>query len=171
MKYFLFSLFIFSLSASIAQINLRDDEGKKHGKWIVYLDNNWARTDDSTKASFKRMTVYDHGTNLYPMGPCGRKGWTLIGKTEKSGITRLEGEYKWIKKNGKISSSHVFNEGNYIDCKEYYSNGKVEQHFDYTKKFGTQENSWCLTIYDKEGNVKLLNYFCKQNGKWPKTRG
>ena len=61
----------------IEPLNKLDGDGKKDGKWIVYLDNNWKHIDDSTNAIYYRYTFYSHGTNLNPMGPCGGKGWKL----------------------------------------------------------------------------------------------
>jgi hypothetical protein len=75
---FLLSLFVsVFVTAQTEKLNQLDDRGKKHGKWIVYLDNNWDKVSDSTKAVFYRYNYFDHGVSLYPMGPCGKKGWKL----------------------------------------------------------------------------------------------
>jgi len=58
-------------------LNQMDAKGKKDGKWVVYLDKDWKKVDDSTKALYCRYTYFDHGTNIYPMGPCGGKGYKL----------------------------------------------------------------------------------------------
>jgi hypothetical protein len=57
------------------KLNQLDSAGKKDGKWIVWLDADWKKIDDSTKAVYCRYTYYGHGTNIYPMGPCGKKNW------------------------------------------------------------------------------------------------
>jgi hypothetical protein len=71
-------VFLFQVAVCLSQeTNKYDENGKRHGKWLVYLDNNWKRIDDSTIASYKKYTYYDHGVNIYPMGPSGKKGYRL----------------------------------------------------------------------------------------------
>lgn len=151
------------------QTNQLDANGKKDGKWTVYLDKDWKKVDDSTKALYRRYTYFDHGTNIYPMGPCGGKGYKLEGDT-KSRI--LNGEYKWYDGKGKLSSVHVFKDGEYVSCKEYFPTGELSQHFDYTKKCEGQPHGWTVFIYDKKGNLTLTSPTCKdKDGNWPKMRG
>lgn len=154
-------------------LNRLDTKGKKDGKWIVYLDINWKKVDDSTKALYCRYTYFDHGTNIYPMGPCGGKGYKLEpGPTHNKMIILLDGEYKWFDANGKLSSVHVLKNGEYVSCKEYFSTGELSQHFDYTKKCEGQPHGWSVTVYDKKGNIKLSSMTCKdKNGNWPPMRG
>lgn len=151
-------VYIIATSTSIASQNTWnqfDNQGKKDGKWIVYLDENWRRTDDSSKAYFKRFTQYSHGTNIYPMGPCGKTRWKLEGKRD-NGITLLNGEYTWYNSHGKLISKHVFNEGKYEHCFEYYSNGNIEQHFNYTETHPEQNSCWTVTKYKKNGMMKIV---------------
>lgn len=168
-------VFIIIQSLSFAQeTNKLDDKGKRHGKWLVYLDNNWKRIDDSTKATYKKYTYYDHGVNIYPMGPCGKKGYRLESSPEvskKGNYIFLEGKFTWFNKKGKISSEHVFKNGEYISCKEYYPTGELEQFFDYTKKCEEQQHGWTVTLYNKDGTIKLVSPTCKDsNGNWPVMR-
>jgi len=152
-----------------AQSNQLDGDGRKNGKWIVYLDKNWKNIDDSTKAIYYRYTYYASGTNLYPMGKWGKKKFKLEGDTTSK---LLNGEYKWYDNDGKLSSVHVFKNGEYISWKEYYKNGNLSQHVDYTKKGDCQEHGWTFYNYDKEGKLKYTFIFGKDpNGRWPKTRG
>jgi antitoxin component YwqK of YwqJK toxin-antitoxin module len=158
------------------KLNQFDAEGKKTGKWIVYLDHDWKKTDDSSKASFMRYTYFDKGTNIYPMGPCGGKNYKLESATGKSNantkIQLLDGEYKWYDGKGHLSSAHVFKNGEYISCKEYYPSGELSQHFDYTKKCEGQIHGWTVYIYDKKGNMTQALPTCKdKNGNWPMMRG
>jgi len=151
------------------QINQLDANGKKDGKWEVYLNKDWKKVDDSTKAVFRRYTYFDHGTNIYPMGACGGKGYKLEGDI-KSKI--LNGEYKWYDGKGKLSSIHIFKNGEYVSCKEYYTTSELSQHFDYTKKCDGQAHGWTVFIYDKIGNLILTSPKCKEDkGNWPKMRG
>lgn len=151
------------------QINQLDAQGKKDGKWTVYLDKDWKKVDDSSKALYKRYTYFDHGANIYPMGPCGGKGYKLEGDTKNK---TLNGEYKWYDAKGKLSSVHVFKDGEYLSCKEYFPTGELSQHFDYTKKCEGQPHGWTVFIYDKKGNLTLTSPTCKdKDGNWPKMRG
>ncbi len=167
------TLFFKSQTVGINQI---DSNGKKDGKWVVYLDNNWKKLKDSVNAVYYRYTYYDHGVNIYPMGASGGKKFKLDpsfvqGSSSTSGLILLDGEYKWYKKNGKISSIHIFKNGEYIMCKEFYKSGQLHQFFDYTKKCDGQQHGWSLLIYNKEGGIELESYTCKdKNGVWPKMR-
>ncbi len=167
---FVFTSFTFGQTEKLNQL---DNDGKKHGKWIAYLDRNWKYINDSTKAVYYKYTYYDHGTNLYPMGPCGRKHYKLEPVIDsKQKITLLDGEYKWYNSKGQLSSVHVFKNGEYISCKEYYSSGKISQYFDYTKKWKEQPLTWYMESYDKNGKIKLSLYFKPDDkGKYPTTQG
>ena len=173
----LFFVAFASLSfAQTEQLNRFDGAGKKDGKWIAYLDKNWKHIDDSANAVYYRYTFYDHGTNLYPMGPCGGKGFRLempVDSSKQSGkIKLLDGEYKWYDDKGQLSSTHILKNGEYVSCKEYYPTGQLRQQFDYTKKWQEQAHTWYVAIYDKQGNLKLDYYFHPdKNGRWPATRG
>lgn len=162
--------FIIGQTSGISQLNAK---GKKDGKWIVYLDKDWKKVEDSTKALYCRYTYFDQGINIYPMGPCGGKGYKLEpSSADSKKIIVLEGEYKWYDAKGNLSSVHVFKNGEYVSCKEYFSTGELSQYFDYTKKCEGQPHGWEVTVYDKKGNIKLSSMTCKdKNGKWPLMRG
>lgn len=156
------------LFAQVEPLNQFDASGKKEGKWPVYLDKNWRKASDSTSAAYCRYTYYDHGTNIYPMGPCGGKGYTL--ETTKADKL-LNGEYKWYDSKGRLSSVHMFKDGEYISCKEYFPSGELSQHFDYTKKCDGQAHGWTVFCYNKKGDLILASPTCKdENGKWPVMR-
>lgn len=153
-------------------LNQFDSDGKKDGKWVLYLDKDWKKVNDSTKAFYCRYSYFDHGTHIYPMGPCGGKGYKMepVSFNDKK-VVLLEGEYKWFDSKGKLSSVHVFKDGEYVSCKEYFPTGELSQHFDYTKKCEGQTHGWIVYIYDKKGNLKLALPTCKDmNGKWPLMR-
>lgn len=166
----LLSVFSFSQNEKLNQV---DEKGKKHGKWIVYLDNNWYKVKDSAKAVFYRYNYFDHGTSLYPMGPCGKKGWKLESATEPGTSPKLlSGTYKWYNKEGKLSSEHILKNGEYVSCKEYYPTGELNQHFDYTKKCKGEIHGWGVYIYDKAGKLLMTSWMCRdEKGEWPTTRG
>ncbi len=164
------TLLTFGQTSGLNQIN---SKGKKEGKWIVYLDKDWEKVDDSTKALYARYTYFDSGTNIYPMGSCGGKGYKLEpGLADNKKTTLLDGEYKWYDAKGKLSSVHVFKNGEYFSCLEYFPTGELSQHFDFTKKCAGQPHGWEVIVYDKKGNIKLASMTCKdKNGKWPPMRG
>lgn len=168
--FFVLATFIYGQTEKVNQV---DSNGNKVGKWTLYLDKDWMVIDDSSNAVYFRYTYYDDGTNIYPMGPTGDKGYTLKPKSTASNQPALlDGEYKWYDSKGRLSSIHVFKNGDYVSCKEYFSNGELSQHFDYTKKCEGHEHGWTVDIYDKKGNVKQTVVVCKdKNGKWSKMRG
>lgn len=175
----LFFLFLFFIKfqdacSQEAPLNQFDPKGKKHGKWIVRLDENWKKVKSPAETVYFRYTWYDHGSNIYPMGECGGKGYKLEVKSNQAvrdTIQVLDGEYTWYNADGKISSVHVLKNGEYISCKEYYPTGELSQYFDYTKKCEGQEHSWCVSIYDKTGKLTSQLMTCKdKNGNWPLTR-
>ncbi len=173
-KLFLLVALFFSV-LSIAQsekLNQLDDKGKRHGKWKIYLDDNWAKVKDSTKAVFYRYNYYDHGVSLYPMGPCGRKGWKLESTVAPGTPAKmLNGIYKWYTKDGKLNSEHVLKNGEYVSCKEYYDTGELNQHFDYTKKCKGETHGWGVYIYDKAGKLTMTSWMCRdKDGVWPATK-
>ena len=170
MKTILTILAITITTFSFAQdaIDQLDANGKKNGKTTIYLDKNWIQVS-ADQAVYTRYTHYDHGTNVYPMGPAGRKGYTV---QSSSDAKVLNGEYTWKNAKGNLSSVHVFKNGEYVSCKEYSKSGKVSQHFDYTNKCEGQPHGWSVTVYDKNGNVQLTKKICKDaNGVWPNMRG
>jgi hypothetical protein len=174
MKHKILFLLLFGFTSFIhtqEKINQLDENGKKHGKWKVYLETKaWKAIDDSTKAEYYKFTYYDHGINLYPMGPCGKADYTLIvpgGETsEKGRLKPVHGEYKWIDKKGRISSIQIFDKGNYLHAMEYRKSGALEQHFDYTKKAEGQNHGWTLFQYNKKGQLYGTYLFSKKDGKW-----
>lgn len=174
---FILLLFTFNVTISqVEQLNQFDANGKKDGKWIVWLDKDWRLAKDSMSAVYFRYNYFDHGSNLYPMGPCGGSGYTLqvinSGATKKGNAELLDGVYNWVNIKGHIRSTHVLKNGIYVSCKEFYSNGQLETHFDYTKKCEGQAHSSYTHCYDKKGNLKGSFPFCKdEKSGWPKSKG
>ncbi|MFZ5551878.1 MAG: hypothetical protein ACOZCO_02090 [Bacteroidota bacterium] len=148
-------------------MNGYDDNGKKHGKWKVYLDEQWAEVSDSSKAIYIRHTYYDHGVNVYPMGPCGRKGWTLEMRSADSsgfaGNKLLNGTFIWKDEKGVARSEHLLKNGEYISCKEYNSSGKLQQYFNYLQHYNNEPFTWFCHLYDKKGKQKS---YVMRKGEW-----
>lgn len=132
-------------------------QSKKNGKSTVYLDNAWSETKDSSKAAFVKYTYYDNGVNLYPMGPRD-KNWLLKnsdGVSSTNGLVVLNGEYSWYDKKGQLRAVDVFKNGEYVLHKFYYPDGKINQIFDYTKKYKEQDYTYTVTEYNKSGKMKF----------------
>lgn len=168
----IFCLLITWVSLSQEKLNQLDLNKRRTGKWLIYLDKDWKRTDDSSNAQYCRYTWYHDGMNIYPMGPCGKEGYKLESPANSGSSKLLNGEYKWLDEKGKLSSVHVFKNGVYISCKEYFPGGKdVEQYFDFTEKCQGSKHGWKVTIYKKNGDVKMISPTCPDaSGKWPLMR-
>lgn len=170
----LFTITICNLSIG-QELNKYDDKGKKHGKWIRYLDKYWKVVDDSSKAVFYRYTFYDHGLNVHPMGRGGSEGFKMASTTDTSkqkGIKILDGEYHWYDTKGRLIYIHILKNGVYIFYKEYYKTGELQTLFDYTRHAKNQPWSWYTIVFDKTGKVTYEGYTKKgADGKWPPMRG
>ncbi|HYG49938.1 MAG TPA: hypothetical protein VD905_03500 [Flavobacteriales bacterium] len=177
MKTSLFTLILIAtdlfLSAQ-AGINQFDANGKKHGKWIVYWDANWKKTD-SVNAVYVRYDFFHHGQNLQPMGPCGGKGYKLEVRprsTETIGkAVVLDGEYNWYDDKGRLKFILEINKGEFVKYTGYRSNGTLDQVFDYKKHYlDDQPHSWTVISYDKNGNQESVGYAGVVSGE-KATRG
>ncbi|MFI5204436.1 MAG: hypothetical protein ACHQF2_08055 [Flavobacteriales bacterium] len=165
------TLLLFLLSnVSFAQtgLNQLDSLGKKHGKWVLYLNALGKDLKNSTGAVYCRYTYYDHGKHLQPMGGfIGKKGKLVSTDTSKTnGVTLLDGEYKCLDKKGRLRFIHVFKNGEYVSYTEYYKSGIVNSYFDYTKKWGGQEHSWYIYENNKKGKRKYDGYFRNGHRGW-----
>lgn len=160
------------------KLNQFDANGKKDGKWIVWLDKDWKLAPDSLKAVYFRYNYWDHGANLYPMGNYGGS-YKLQTVSENSQLKKgnaklLDGEYKWVNEKGQMFADHVLKEGVYVWWKEYFKNGNLETHFDYAKKCdGTgQTHSYYMFLYDKQGKLKGSYPSCADKyGKYTGGKG
>lgn len=177
MKKVIVALGIFLMCVSLrAQINQLDSAGNKHGKWKLYLDGFGNKLDDSTRAVFWRYTYFDHGVHIYPMGGLYNKKQTFVASNPDTPVAgrpgMLHGEYKIYSKSGQLKFIHVFDKGNYVSYKEFYSGGGLQTFFDYEKHCKDQEWSWYMYTYDKKGNVTYTECISKdEKGVWPKMRG
>lgn len=169
MRCLLFSLFVVPF-ASFSQTKASSE---KQGQHKVYLDANWKRVDDTTQALYCRYTWYDQGTDLYPMGPCGKKGYTLMHDSSSGPSNKLlNGVYIWHNSKGGLSSIHHFRNGIYISCEEFDKEGRMTQRFDYTQKCHDCEHGWVVYLYKRTGEIERMIRFCKnKEGQWPRTRG
>jgi len=148
--------------------NQKDTKGKKNGSWYAYYTANLEPTQDSTKASYARVTYYDHGFEVYNMGISGRKKWRLEkpgNSDQNSGIKLLDGEYRWIDQKGIVRSVCRFKNGGSANNTFFNAKGDTTEYFDYTKKYKNQELSYKAWIYVK--GKPVLHYMRKgSNGVW-----
>ena len=150
--------------AQTEKLNQFDDKGKKHGKWVIYWDNNWKQVD-SVNAIYARYTFYDHGDNLNAMGPCGAKGWELVTNEYTSNkfgkALLLDGEFNWMDPKKVMRFSFVIKNGEFVSYKEYNKAGVMTAFFDYTKEYNGQKHSYKVNQYDKDGKLKSEMYMVK----------
>lgn len=168
-------LFVSQLTAIGQTVNLNqhNQKGEKHGKWTNLLDEEWKHTEDSAEAVYFRYTYYSNGTNLYPMGPLGGRNYTLESPEDtirENGLIFLDGEYKWYDGKGRLKYYHILDDGEYVTVKEYFKDGQVQQHFDYTYDCEGHEHGYLIHIYKRNGKKKGAFPYCPVNGKWPPTR-
>ena len=153
-------------------LNQHDEKKKKNGWWIVYLNKNWKQVKDTSQALYFRFNFFDHGANVYPMGTSGKSSWKLEAENtdadnDGARIKRLDGVYKWYDSKGILHSEHIFKEGQYVSCKEYFNSGLVSQHFDYSKKCKRQIHGWCVSVFDQKGKLLQESCMCKnKSGMW-----
>ena len=161
--------------SQINTLNQLDSKNKKNGKWILYYNDYWKVVKDSSEAFYYGYTYYDHGTRIYTEATWGSKNGKLedsLSSHQQMGkIKLLDGKYSWFDAKGKLFSIHYYNKGEPVWCKQFYPSGKLYLYFDYMKKCDGQPESWCLNMYDKNGNLKSVYPMCKHNdGRWPKVR-
>lgn len=152
----LLMLIPFASFSQSARLNQLDASGKKEGKWVLYLDKEWKEVKDTNTAVCCHYTYFDHGTILYPMGGFGR-GLKLQAPAngEKFGNKELlNGEYKWINKDGLAAFILVFRKGEFVSYKEYYDSGKLHEYFDYANKWKGEPYTYCMKIYYKNGKMQ-----------------
>lgn len=159
----IFSLLLFSsitllFYGQTEKLNQFDANGKKDGKWIVWLDKDWKLAKDSMAAVYFRYNYWDHGNNLYPMGSFGGSYKLQIvsenSKIKKGNAKLLDGEYKWVNEKGHMFADHILKEGVYLEWKQYYKNGNLETHFDYTKTCDDGPHRCSIYLYNKAGKLK-----------------
>lgn len=155
-----------------ALLNQYDADGKKHGKWMVYLDAiGSTRVKDSTMAVYKRYNWYDHGVNLNGMSTMTEIGGrieTTGAAARAAGSVMLDGEYKCYNKKGNLWCVFVFSKGEYVSYKEYEKDGKLLCTFDYTKHCDGEPHSFYYYTYDENGKVETEDCYKKESAIWPR---
>jgi hypothetical protein len=142
--------------AQTSSLNGFDDKGKKHGRWIMYMNYHGGKEKDSTKAVYKRYTTYQHGRDLYPLITLSE----IKGRVETTGAkptpgkpVLLDGEYIGYDKKGRMGIAHTFNKGEYVSNQVYYSSGKMRDQVNFAKPCAGQDNSATVYYFDETGKM------------------
>ena len=129
--------------------NLRDEQGKKHGKWVI-------KGKDRPRSGYDADVVIEEGTYDH-----GRKTGIWI-KYNKDGKTiklkgnyvnnRPKGNYTRYFKNGKIKESGTFGDESYTGTLiRYHENGKIA----YQATFGADgKETGTVKYYYENGNLE-----------------
>jgi len=165
---FFLSTMILSITFAHGQtesLNKLDSNGKKDGKWAIYLDSKWKEVNDSTQSVYYHYTWYVHGTNTNPMGSFGKLILVPADNDLQKGKPKLlDGEYKWEDKNGRTSCILILKKGEPISYKDFYTTGQLQQYFDYTKKWQGKPHTYAMTINDKTGKPQYYYMYSGQYG-------
>ncbi|MEW6469872.1 MAG: hypothetical protein AB1458_13170 [Bacteroidota bacterium] len=182
--FFITTIFL-ALAAAHGQtgINQFDQNDKKHGKWLEYLDAKWKVLNDSSHAVYCAYNYYEHGQNTFRIS--FGKEYRLRDKLEITNndnraigkLKLLHGEYKWFDKKGRIVSIDHFENGEHIWSKMYFwergqgywgfykrMTGKLGAYYDFTKMYQNQPNTYYMEVYDKSGNITY--YFTRKVNHW-----
>ena len=152
-------------------VNQKDSNGKKHGLWAEYLDENGQTTKKLEKAKFYYTIRYNHGNSL-PLGTYFVKNesgdfWKNLIK-DNSGREfpiLMHGEYYWYTKLGQIYALAVFEKGEMVLLKAYNHKRKRKIVNDETlnqiSKINYSKDSIMVHFirFDKKGNIKSNRYY------------
>lgn len=170
-KYILFfSLITFRLPclSQDNKINQFDSQGRRNGKWLIYVDKNWKAVKDTNIASFK----------LYELFLNGKSNYHLIGKRKHTGnlgskidtINKLlDGEYKWYDKQGILTDWYIFKKGDIVMQKHYSKNGDILDYSDYNITYDNEPYSFGMYLRDyrkSQSNVYTFFIYRKGNSGW-----
>ena len=168
----MFSMFIIGMMMTTIlfgqneTINRYDSKGKKDGKWIEYLDSKWKVVKDSSHAFYYAYNYYRHGENRFVISfgdeyKLYDKLETIGGSTQQNNkIKILDGEYKWLDKQGRTVSVGSFKNGEHLWSKYYFWKhnneklaGTLHEYYDFTRKYDAQSDSYYMEVYDEKGKM------------------
>lgn len=142
-------------------------------KWLIYLDSNLKMVTDTSMPTYSRYTYFVNGQDIYPQMKhyIGKNFQLKITNNENVSGTKLNGTYSWYDSNGKLSSEHVYKNGEYISIKEFDKKGRLRQKFDFTVHSNNDPLSYCVYQFNKKSNKIKTHFFEKdKNGNWPRMR-
>ncbi len=167
-QFILCVLFCGSAFCQEQPLNQLDSLGKKHGRWEVYLTDQWKAVSKPEEATYLWYTHYDHGTNLYKFGEWAIKllKLTHTGDKEKmvKGLKLMNGTYTWSTRKGRIVSTHELKDGFYILYQDFKKDGRLHTVMDYSQRLWEQPHTYKMTIWDKKGNAQV--FFHEKTKKW-----
>lgn len=139
-------------------LNQRDEDGKKTGWWITYLDDNLKVLKDSAGATHCMYNYYLKNIFLHRFGEgYGSKKYPIIFPNNDTlkldDYTLLNGVYKTKHKNGQVRSVVTASNGVLMHFKMYYPNGQLRFEIDYTVECGAAKQ-YCIKEYKKDGILK-----------------
>ena len=154
---FLFSLAVKSHS-QLDTLNQTNEDDKKMGWWVVYLDEDFKITDDSTEAIRCMYNYYFEDIFLYRFGEGYGSRRFPIQFPEDDTVTfrnckLLNGSYSTYFKNGNLRSVLRASKGYLIDFKRYQRNGQLDFEVIYSAACGAPIQH-CLKEYNKDGSMK-----------------
>ncbi len=164
MKVFIILLFFISIQEIVMgqnfAINQLNEKGKKTGKWLIYLDENWKEVKDTNASIYKYYDEYLNGKPLIGIGKIKHKN--RLEEPAKNNGKLLNGEYKWFKKDNSLLEKFYFRNGELVNSQEYKKNNEVEFYFDYTISYDNNPYSYGMYYYMKNG---LSPFFILKDGK------
>ncbi len=156
-----FLVIVLVSQASVGQgdtLNRSNVKGEKTGWWIVYVDEDLSRTDDTLEARFAVYSWFEDDFEYFKMGRIGTRKQPVIAPAVKPNtnwtIPPLDGKFIAKHKNGTIRFEVLANEGRLTYFKEYYKNGILKTHFDFTESCGDTAQHYSIFQYDKDGELK-----------------
>ena len=157
-------------------LNQYDDNGKKHGIWVEYLNENFRVVKKEKKAMFYRYVKYQHGVNFYQsIIPKGYFSRTYIkSKSLNDSIRKpvlLCGDYYiLITKKNKIYGKCSFSEGWLVNDTAYNWNGSIGAIINFTNKYNNIDYSFFKQLFDENGKLYFQGFGILENSKWRVVR-
>ncbi len=138
------------------QLNRTDEDGKKTGWWIVYLDDDLKQLKDSTGATHCRYTYYTGRYDHYFMGTIGSKKapvqFSESDTLKRGKLNLLNGDHISNYETGNVQYLLSARDGIITDYKEFYPEGELKTHLIYSMECGAPIRI-CIKQYDKNGNL------------------
>lgn len=158
-------LIVFSSVNTFSQsdtLNQFDSNGEKTGWWIIYLNDNFEKQEDSVGATH---LMYDYRTGWF-----SHYSWGQALESKKHSVyfpdndtlkvgryTLLNGDYITKYKDGTIRSVLSASNGILIEYKKFWPNGQLDDHFIYSAECGAPIHT-CLLEYNKKGELVYEGY-------------
>jgi uncharacterized protein (TIGR02145 family) len=163
-------------------INQYDDNGKKHGYWEAYVDENLELVDLKSNAAYIVLVFYNQGSNFY-------KGYfydhsklfnniSILPEFERGNPQLLHGNFLLKPKGKGQTSKYQFTKGYLDEIEINYTAYMHKKSWDYDKnqhefksiynfknQYNGIEGSFQVTEY-KDGQINYAYWVRKINDKW-----